>query len=118
MSSEGESGLRGGGVVLARKYRPRTSSPMKIPEEMKKKDVLKKSEPRIGCQAGQKGEVQPIANITAHIVIRIAPRTQRLRSDKFAGIFRLTVRWLLSTKGVSRFFALIVSLRCFHFFSI
>lgn len=70
---------------------------MKIPEEMKKKDVLTKSEPRIGYQSGQKGEVQPIAKMTAHMEIRIAARTQRLRSDKFASISHLTVNWLLST---------------------
>jgi hypothetical protein len=70
---------------------------MKIPEEMKKKDVLTKSEPRIGYQSGQNGEVQPIANMTAHMEIRIAARIQRLRSDKLASIFHLTVNWLLST---------------------
>ena len=89
--------IRGGGEVLARIYRPNTRSPMKIPEEMKKKDVLTKSEPRIGYHSGQNGEVQPIANIKAHMEIRIAARIQRLRSDKFASIFHLTVNWLLLT---------------------
>jgi hypothetical protein len=87
----------GGGVVLARIYKPKTRSPMKIPEEMKKKVVLKKSEPRIGYQSGQKGEVQPIANMIAELVIRIDARTHRLRSDKFDNIFHLTANWLLST---------------------
>ena len=83
---------------------------MKIPEEMKKKVVLTKSEPRIGYQSGQKGEVHPIAKMTAERVIRIDARTHRLRSDKFDSIFQFTVSVGFDSVCVSRFFALTVSL--------
>lgn len=83
----------------------------KIPEEIKKKLVLKKSEPKIGNEGGQKGEVQPIANKIAPIDKRSEARIQRPRSDKLNSITDTTypVTSLLD-EIVSEYPALTVSL--------
>ena len=100
----------GGDVVVTKRYRLKKKSTMKIPDETKKNVVLKKSDPRMGYPAGQKGDVQPIEKMIAAIVRRIAANTQRLRSDKFSSIAHFTWKFLYDHFYVFEYFALTVSL--------
>jgi hypothetical protein len=67
-------------------YMLRKKRTMKMADDMKKKLVLKKGEPRIGYPSGQKGEVQPTAKTMAAIVLRTEASINRLRSERLDNI--------------------------------
>jgi hypothetical protein len=71
-------------------YRPNIKRTMKIADERKKKVVLKKSEPRIGNQEGQNGDVHPTAKTIDAMERRRIARIQRPRLESLSSIFSTT----------------------------